>query len=59
MTLTRVIKLAKFSLTDAFDAAKKSANFQTFFFLTWTVFGLSIWTVLYERRNMEALKNPK
>lgn len=45
----RIINFARFSLYDAFDSAKRAANFQSYFFIGETIFAIGLFLVIYQR----------
>jgi len=50
MVHPRIINYARFSLSDAYDSAKKAAIFQSFFFIGETILIIGIYLVIYQRK---------
>lgn len=46
---TKIITCARFSLSDAYDAAKRAANFLTYLVIGEVVFVIGIFMIVYER----------
>lgn len=50
LVIPRIINYARFSVYDSFDAAKKAANFQSFFMIGWTILVMGLFLVFYHRK---------